>query len=137
MTGSEPATDRHVLHGHGMASRSSLQRCINCGLQEAVPSPLLFSLSVSTWATVLQPLYTGHLVNHVPVLLPVPAPIPAPVPYPVYYPQAPAVSHMVTQLFLSRVPLPPCIDARLTHTKFEPDLNFNRVPTSLSNQCLV
>lgn len=35
----------------------------------------------------------------------------------VYYPQAPAVSHMVTQLFLSCIPLPPCIDARLNDSK--------------------
>ena len=34
---------------------SSLQRYINWGLQEAVPSPLLFALSVPAWATVLHP----------------------------------------------------------------------------------
>ena len=43
---------------------SSLQRYINWALQGAVPSPLLFALSVSAWA---------NIVHQVPILVPVPA----------------------------------------------------------------
>ena len=53
---SQSPANQRTLHGHKDWVASCLQWRFNAGLQEAVPKPLLFALSVSTRAAVLLPL---------------------------------------------------------------------------------
>lgn len=105
-----PYTDIRIGWHLDLAHRDALIEAYKKRFPVPCYSPCPVNLGNSTTSLIIrQSHHTGNLVNQVPVPLPVPEPIPAPVPYPVYYPPAPAVSHMVTQLFLSCVPLHPVL----------------------------
>ena len=101
-----------------------------------MPSPLLFSLSVSTWAIVLHPSsYRKFSQSYASPAASPRANSSASALSCVLPSSACSLSHGNTTLpFLCSTAS--SIDARLIDTKFEPDLNFNRMPTSLWNQCL-